>query len=81
MFNIFIHQENANQNYIETPSHPSHSGHHQKKEQKTKKHAAKDRSEVEPTHCWWECKKSRYYGNHCGGLKKLKIELSYDLAV
>jgi hypothetical protein len=36
MFNIFNHQGNANQNYIEIPSHPSQIGYHQEnKKQQT----------------------------------------------
>jgi hypothetical protein len=37
MFNIFSHQENANQNYKEIPSQANQNGYHQKKKKKKTK--------------------------------------------
>jgi hypothetical protein len=52
MFNIFRHKGNANQNYTEIVSHPSHSGYHQENKQQIleRKWGERGREKQEPLH-------------------------------
>ena len=79
MLNIAHYQRHANQNYSEVSPHSSQNDHHQKiYNNKCQRGCGK---RVILLHCWWECtlieplwRAVRRF------LKKLKIELSYDLA-
>jgi hypothetical protein len=85
VFNIFSHQGNVNQNYIEIPSYPSHNGCYQGN--KAKK-VSEDICVCVcvrriPVHYWWECKLVPLLRKSVWSFffKKLKIELPYDGAI
>jgi hypothetical protein len=48
MLNILNHKGNANQNYTEIPSHPSHIGNHQEKKQQQQQMLAKMKRKKNP---------------------------------
>ena len=80
LLNITNYQRNANQNYNEVSPQTSQNGPHQK----TYKHQMLERvwRKGNPLHCWWECKLIQpLWRTVWMFLKKLKIELPYDLAI
>jgi hypothetical protein len=81
VFNIFSHQGNANQDYIEIPSHSSHNGYHQENKKPQIQLMMQEEKGI-LIHCWWECKLLQPLRKSVWSLlKNLKIELHYDPAL
>ena len=79
MLNITNYQRNANQNYNEVSPHTSQNGHNKKIYNKFWSECGEKGTLL---HCWWECKLIQpLWRTVWRFLKKLKIELSYDMTI
>ena len=78
MLNISNYQRKANQNYNEVSPHSGQNGHLQKVYNKMLERVWR-KGTLLP--CWWECKLVQPLWKTWKFLRKLKIELPYDLAI
>ena len=80
MFNITHYQRNANQNHYEVPIHASQNGCDPKVYKKKMMRECAEKGTL--LHCWWEGKLVQpLWRTVWKFLKKLEIELPYDLAI
>ena len=79
MLNITHYQKNANQNHNEVPSHASQNGCYQKVYKQCWRECGEKGTLLR---CWWECKLVQpLWRTVWRFLKKLGLELPYDLAI
>ena len=79
MLNI-VNYRNANQNYNEVSPDTCQNGHHQKSANNKCWRGCGEKETL--LHCWWKCKFVQPLRKTIWRfLKKLKIELQYDLAI
>ena len=79
MLNITNQQGNTNQNYSEVSSYTCQNGYHQKEHNECCQDCREKGTFI---HCWWEYKMLQsLWKTAWRFLKKLKIELPYDLAI
>ena len=80
MLNVAIYQGNANRTYSEVSPHTSQNGHHQKVYNNTCQRGCGEKGTL--LHALWECKVVQPpWRTVWRFLRKLKIELPYDLSI
>ena len=80
MLNITHYQRNANQNHNEVPLHANQDGCYPKVYKQYLLERVWRKGNL--LHCWWECKLAQpLWRTVWGFLKKLEIDLPYDLAI